>query len=99
MRIRAAGPAAWTASPNIWRGPEPEPMCPACIATAALIVAGATSAGGLGALVANNFRAKISDPTTQTGGEQDDAQPDRDARRVARRAEATLEQGEGTHPP
>jgi len=33
-------------------------MCPACIATAALIVAGATSAGGLGALVAKNLRGK-----------------------------------------
>ena len=33
-------------------------MCPACIATAAWIVAGATSAGGIGALVVNRLRVR-----------------------------------------
>ena len=32
-------------------------MCPACIASTALIVAGATSGGGLAALVATRLRA------------------------------------------
>lgn len=32
-------------------------MCPACFATAAWVVAGATSAGGLTALVVKKFRA------------------------------------------
>jgi hypothetical protein len=45
-------------------------MCPACIATMALIVAGATSTGGLTALVAKKLRAKSGakgpDPTTRT---------------------------------
>ncbi len=49
-------------------------MCPACITTAALLVAGATSAGGLTALAMKKLRAKtggkIIDPTTQTAGEQ-----------------------------
>ena len=33
-------------------------MCPACMTTAALIVAGTTSAGGLTALVVRTLRAK-----------------------------------------
>ncbi len=33
-------------------------MCPACLTTAALMVAGATSTGGLTALVVKNLRAK-----------------------------------------
>lgn len=33
-------------------------MCPACITTMALMIAGATSTGGLGVLVARKFRAK-----------------------------------------
>jgi hypothetical protein len=45
-------------------------MCPACIATMALIVAGATSTGGLTALAMKTLRAKTgardTDPTTQT---------------------------------
>ena len=35
-------------------------MCPACIAPAALIVAGATSTGGLTALVVKKLSAKTS---------------------------------------
>ncbi len=49
-------------------------MCPACITTAAVMVAGATSTGGLTALVVKTLRAKTDakniNPTTQTGGEQ-----------------------------
>ena len=45
-------------------------MCPACLATAALIVAGATSGGGLAALAMKKLRgttgAGEADPTTQT---------------------------------
>jgi hypothetical protein len=45
-------------------------MCPACIATAALIVAGATSGGGLAALAMTKRRratgAGKADPATQT---------------------------------
>ena len=45
-------------------------MCPACIATAALVVAGATSTGGLIALVATKLPAtsgaKTIDPTGHT---------------------------------
>ncbi len=33
-------------------------MCPACFATAALVAAGATSAGGVAVLVVKNLRAK-----------------------------------------
>ena len=33
-------------------------MCPACMATVAVIAAGATSTGGLAALVVKTFRAK-----------------------------------------
>jgi hypothetical protein len=36
---------------------EEDPMCPACIATAALIVTKASSAGGLTALVAKKLHA------------------------------------------
>ena len=45
-------------------------MCPACLATAALIVAGATSGGGLVALAVKKLRgtagATETDSTTQT---------------------------------
>ena len=45
-------------------------MCPACLATAALIVAGATSGGGLAALAVKKLRgtagATETDSTTQT---------------------------------
>jgi hypothetical protein len=48
-------------------------MCPACITTAALMVAGATSTGGLIALVVKKLPAKIgargTDLTSQTGGD------------------------------
>src|SRR5262245_56582930 len=47
-------------------------MCPACLATAALVVAGATSAGGLTALAVNKLRARTGAPaiaTIQPGGE------------------------------
>jgi hypothetical protein len=35
-------------------------MCPACLATLAMIVVGASSAGGLAALVVNKFRNNTS---------------------------------------
>jgi len=35
-------------------------MCPACLATLAMIVAGATSTGGLAALVVNQCRSDIA---------------------------------------
>ena len=52
-------------------------MCPACITTVALIVAGATSTGGLTALVVKKRRAKTGanniDVATQTKGEQNES--------------------------
>jgi hypothetical protein len=45
-------------------------MCPACIATRAPVVGGATSTGGLTAMVLKTLRAETgarrTDPTTQT---------------------------------
>jgi len=50
-------------------------MCPACITSVALVVAGATSAGGPTALVVKKLRAKTGAKrihlTTQTSGGQD----------------------------
>jgi hypothetical protein len=50
-------------------------MCPACIATAAVVMAGAISGGGLTALVLKGLRAPTdtsgTEPTNQTGGEPD----------------------------
>ena len=47
-------------------------MCPVCIATVALVAAGATSAGGTAALVVKKLRAengaKNINPKTQTEG-------------------------------
>jgi hypothetical protein len=43
-------------------------MCPACLATVALIAAGASSTGGLAALVVRTLRAK-------RGGANADQQP------------------------
>lgn len=40
-------------------------MCPLCIATAAQIVMGAASTGGLTAMVINKFRAKNGAETTK----------------------------------
>jgi hypothetical protein len=34
-------------------------MCPACLATLAMMAAGAASTGGLAAVLANKFRVKI----------------------------------------
>jgi len=52
-------------------------MCPACITTVALIVAGATSTSGVAALVMKKRRAKNGarniDPKTQTKGEQNES--------------------------
>jgi hypothetical protein len=41
-------------------------MCPACIATVTLLVAGSASSGGLTTLVAKKFRRK-NDPKTMVG--------------------------------
>jgi hypothetical protein len=35
-----------------------EPMCPACLATLAMIIAGATSTGGVATLLLNKFRVE-----------------------------------------
>ncbi len=47
-------------------------MCPACIATVALVAAGATSTGGLTALVVKTLRPKTAvkrtEPTTPPRG-------------------------------
>jgi hypothetical protein len=52
-------------------------MCPACITTVALIVAGVTSTGGLTTLVVKKRRAKTGanniDLATQTKGEQNES--------------------------
>jgi hypothetical protein len=52
-------------------------MCPACITTVALIVAGATSTGGLTMLVVKKRRAKTGadyiGAATQTKGEQNES--------------------------
>ena len=39
-------------------------MCPVCIATAAWIVAGATSTGGISALIVRGFRGNNQELTT-----------------------------------
>ncbi len=56
-------------------------MCPACIATVALIAAKASSTGGLTALVVTKLRPKTGPkkmgPATQTKGEQDGASKSR----------------------
>ena len=44
-------------------------MCPACIATAALVLAGATSTGGLIALVARKPPAKPGAKTVDPTGQ------------------------------
>ena len=53
-------------------------MCPACIATIALLAVGATSAGGVVSLVVKKLRAengaKNISPKTQTEGEQNENQ-------------------------
>jgi hypothetical protein len=50
-------------------------MCPVCLTTAALVVAGATSVGGLTALGVKKLRAKTgaksSNPTTTGKGDQE----------------------------
>ena len=52
-------------------------MCPACIATVALIAASATSTGGLTPFVVKKLRAETGAkdiaPTTRTRGEQDES--------------------------
>jgi hypothetical protein len=51
-------------------------MCPVCIATVAQMVAGATSTGGLTALVMNRLRARTGakniNHTIRTRGEQNE---------------------------
>lgn len=53
-------------------------MCPACLANLALVAVGATSAGGVAALVVKKLRvengAKNINPKTQTEGEQNENQ-------------------------
>ena len=59
-------------------------MCPACLTTAALAVAGVTSAGGLTTLVVKKLHArtsaKRSTPTTGIKGAQDGSSKNRVAR-------------------
>ena len=49
-------------------------MCPACLTTAALVIAGVTSAGGLTTLVVKKVRAKNDtwtiNPTTGIRGDE-----------------------------
>jgi hypothetical protein len=55
-----------------------ESMCPACLANLALLAVGATSAGGVTALIVKKLCSKtnVGDvfPTTQTEGEQNENQ-------------------------
>ena len=50
-------------------------MCPACMTAVAWIVAGATSTGGIAALVAGRFRRG----SKRQGETDNDGSPDRDA--------------------
>jgi hypothetical protein len=56
-------------------------MCPACMTTAALIAAGASSASGLAVLLVKTLRgnidAKVPVPTIQTEGERDGSSTNR----------------------
>jgi hypothetical protein len=56
-------------------------MCPACMTTAALIAAGASSASGLAMFLVKNLRgntdAKLPVPTIQTEGERDGSSANR----------------------
>jgi hypothetical protein len=54
-------------------------MCPACITTAALIAAGATTTGGLTALVVKKLRAKTGAKSIEpkTKGEQNGSSENR----------------------
>jgi hypothetical protein len=58
-------------------------MCPACLTTAALAVAGVTSAGGLTALVVKTLHAKAGakpgDPAPTAKGAQNGSSENRDA--------------------
>ena len=50
-------------------------MCPACITTAALIVAGASSTGGLAALVAKMLRGKTDAENTDPKPKPRESEP------------------------
>ncbi len=56
-------------------------MCPACVATLAMIAAGTISIGGLGAHVVNTFRAKTSaqdaGAAIQSHGDENDSSANR----------------------
>src|SRR5262249_60343431 len=77
-------------------------MCPVCIATMAVAVAGTTSAGGCVGLAIGKLRgrigARVSQYDTLEGGKDDDTPPDRITGRVARDATRASDQGEGAHP-
>jgi hypothetical protein len=46
-------------------------MCPACLATLAMIIAGATSTGGVATVLVNKFRAKTdAKKTVVVGGSE-----------------------------
>ena len=45
---------------------EGSPVCPACLTTLALIAAGATATGGLGALAARVLRTRADEPFKKT---------------------------------
>jgi hypothetical protein len=63
-------------------------MCPVCVATAALIAAGATTTGGLAALVVKKLRPKAGatagadsiSPATQPKGDEHVSSENRDPR-------------------
>jgi hypothetical protein len=52
-------------------------MCPACMTTAALIAAGASSASRLAMFLVKNTDAKLPVPTIQTEGERDGSSTNR----------------------
>jgi hypothetical protein len=51
-------------------------MCPACITTTALLVAGAGSAGGLTAFVVTKLHRKTGENAGQTGGTAEIEKPE-----------------------
>ena len=73
-------------------------MCPACIATMALICAGATSTGGVSALAIRKLRAKTgarANPATQTGENKEENKMSRP--KVVSRAEWLVARKELLH--
>src|SRR2546421_5426163 len=62
MSVSTSGPRSTRRSTTEWRR---RTMCPACLATAALIVAGATSGGGLAAFAMKKLRGTTPSRKTE----------------------------------